>query len=256
MQVREFYPSRDKADVFCLWEGNSLVEVRDYVDATIADSSRQAYFEVDAETRARASRPGDEPERPGVMGSRRSAVMKSRSETGRLGPWVPAPSDRVIEAHERMLRASAVRSRFIETGSGGRVHVLEVGEGPPVLHLHGTNTSSLSLLPVLERLQAVRAIAADRPGFGLSEPVRVPRRRFREAAVEFVDEIADVLGLDRFAIAGNSMGGTWALWYALARPERVSRLALLGPLRCYLEPSLRCRCARWPHRCSETRWRE
>ena len=24
VQVREFYPSRDKADVFCLWEGNSL----------------------------------------------------------------------------------------------------------------------------------------------------------------------------------------------------------------------------------------
>ena len=48
VQVREFYPSRDKADVFCLWEGNSLEEVRDYVDGTMGDSSRQAYFEVDA----------------------------------------------------------------------------------------------------------------------------------------------------------------------------------------------------------------
>ena len=49
VRVREFYPSRDKADVFCLWEGDSLQEVRDYVDATMGDSSRQAYFEVDAE---------------------------------------------------------------------------------------------------------------------------------------------------------------------------------------------------------------
>jgi hypothetical protein len=49
VRVREFYPSRDKADVFCLWEGNSLEEVRDYVDATMGDSSQQAYFEVDAE---------------------------------------------------------------------------------------------------------------------------------------------------------------------------------------------------------------
>ena len=48
-QVREFYPSRDKADVMCLWAGNSLEEVRDYVDATLGDSSRNAYFEVDAE---------------------------------------------------------------------------------------------------------------------------------------------------------------------------------------------------------------
>ena len=49
VQVREFYPSRDGADVFCLWEGNSLEEVRDYVDATLGDASRNAYFEVDAE---------------------------------------------------------------------------------------------------------------------------------------------------------------------------------------------------------------
>jgi hypothetical protein len=49
VRVREFYPTRDKADVFCLWEGNSLDEVRDYVDATMGDSSQQAYFEVDAE---------------------------------------------------------------------------------------------------------------------------------------------------------------------------------------------------------------
>jgi hypothetical protein len=49
VRVREFYPTRDKADVFCLWEGNSLEEVRDYVDATMGDSSQQAYFEVDAE---------------------------------------------------------------------------------------------------------------------------------------------------------------------------------------------------------------
>jgi hypothetical protein len=48
VRVREFYPSRDKADVFCLWGGNSLDEVRDYVDATMGGSSRQAYFEVDA----------------------------------------------------------------------------------------------------------------------------------------------------------------------------------------------------------------
>jgi hypothetical protein len=49
VRVREFYPSRDKADVVCLWEGNSLEEVRDYVDATMGDSAAQAYFEVDAE---------------------------------------------------------------------------------------------------------------------------------------------------------------------------------------------------------------
>ena len=48
VRVREFYPSRDGNDVFCLWEGTSLEGVRDYVDAKMGDSSRQMYFEVDA----------------------------------------------------------------------------------------------------------------------------------------------------------------------------------------------------------------
>jgi pimeloyl-ACP methyl ester carboxylesterase len=141
---------------------------------------------------------------------------------------VQAVSADVLAAHERMLRASRARSRHLDVRSGRRVHLLEAGEGPPVLLLHGSSTSSLSLLPVLERLEDVRAIAVDRPGFGLSAPARVPRKRFRDGAVEFIDEVADALELESFALAGNSMGGTWGLWYALARPERVRGLALLG----------------------------
>jgi hypothetical protein len=49
VRVREFYPSRDRADVFCLWEGSSVEEVREYVDTTLGDASRNAYFEVDAQ---------------------------------------------------------------------------------------------------------------------------------------------------------------------------------------------------------------
>jgi pimeloyl-ACP methyl ester carboxylesterase len=149
----------------------------------------------------------------------------------------PAHSEAVLEAHERML-GTLTRGRYIRSRSGRRVFVVEAGEGPPALFLHGSNTSSLSLLPVLERLEGIQAIATDRPGFGLSDPVRVPRDRFRAAAVEFVDEIADELALERFAIAGNSMGGTLALWYALAHPERVHRLVLLGSAP--LLPGTRC----------------
>jgi pimeloyl-ACP methyl ester carboxylesterase len=127
-----------------------------------------------------------------------------------------------------MLDASPARSRRIEVGSGRGVHVIEAGEGVPLVLLHGSSTSSLSLLPLFEHLEGVRAIAVDRPGFGLSDPVRVPRERFRDTAIEFLDELVDELGLETSALAGNSMGGTWALWYALARPERVRRLVLLG----------------------------
>jgi pimeloyl-ACP methyl ester carboxylesterase len=141
---------------------------------------------------------------------------------------VSAHSDEVLEMHERMLGASVGRSRHIKVRSGRCVHVIEAGEGPPVVLLHGSSTSSLSHLPLLERLEGVRAINVDRPGFGLSEPVQVARKRFRDAAIRFVDEVMDELNLETSALAGGSMGGTWALWYALARPERVRRLVLLG----------------------------
>jgi pimeloyl-ACP methyl ester carboxylesterase len=154
--------------------------------------------------------------------------MRFRSRTDQAGEPVPAHSEEVLDAHVRMLGASAARSRRIDTRSGRRVHIIEVGQGPPVIFLHGSSTSSLSLLPLLECLEGVRAIAVDRPGFGLSEPVHVPRERFREAAIAFVDEVVAELGLQTSALAGNSMGGTWALWYALARPDRVRRLVLIG----------------------------
>lgn len=153
--------------------------------------------------------------------------MTIRSKVGQPGETVPRRSDEVFEVHERVLRDSPARSRHIEVRSGRRVHVIEAGEGPPVLHLHGGGTSSLSLLPLFEHLEGVRVFAVDRPGFGLSDPVHVPRERYRDAAVEFVDEVVDALGLETPALAGGSGGGLWALWYALAHPERVRRLALL-----------------------------
>jgi pimeloyl-ACP methyl ester carboxylesterase len=113
--------------------------------------------------------------------------MTIRSKTDPPREPVPTHSDEVVEVHERMLGDSSARGRHIEVRSGRRVPVIEAGEGPPVLFLHGSSTSSLSLLALLERLEGVRAIAVDRPGFGLSELVHVPRERFREAAIEFID---------------------------------------------------------------------
>jgi hypothetical protein len=48
-RVLQFYPSRDKNAVFCLWESNSIDELRAYADAVMGDSSENSYFEVDAE---------------------------------------------------------------------------------------------------------------------------------------------------------------------------------------------------------------
>ena len=144
------------------------------------------------------------------------------------GPQIPAHPPKLRERYDRMVQTVGARGRFIPGPRGGAVHVIEAGDGPPVVHLHGNNTSSLSHLMLLEHLTGVRTYLVDRPGFGLSDPETFPRRTFRSCAVRFVDEVLDNLGLDSAVLVGASGGGTWAIWYALDRPERVSGLVMLG----------------------------
>jgi pimeloyl-ACP methyl ester carboxylesterase len=132
------------------------------------------------------------------------------------------------EVYDRLLAGSSVRSRHVEVGTGNRVHLLEQGAGPPLVLLHGTGNPAGFLLPMLHELQGVRAIAPDRPGVGLSDPIDFPAARYRETAVAWLDRLLDTLGLDATTLLGHSGGGVWALWYALAHPDRVKRLVLLG----------------------------
>lgn len=127
----------------------------------------------------------------------------------------------------RMVRAAGVQGRFVR-GRAGRVHVIEAGDGPPVVHLHGSNTSSLSHLMLLGHPTAMHSYLVDRPGFGLSDPEAFPPDDFRQCAVRFVDELLDELRLGSAVLAGASGGGSWAVWYALNRPERVRGLVVLG----------------------------
>ena len=135
----------------------------------------------------------------------------------------------VRQVYERVLAGSSVRGRPVEVGAGGRVHLLEKGEGPPVVLLHGTGNAAGFLLPLLHELHGVRAIAPDLPGVGLSDPIELPADRYRETAVAWLDRLLDTLGLDATTLVGHSGGGVWALWYALAHPDRVRRLVLIGP---------------------------
>ncbi len=135
----------------------------------------------------------------------------------------------VRQVYERVLAGGSVRSRHVEVGAGGRVHLLEKGAGPPVVLIHGTGISAGLLLPLLNELHGVRAMAPDLPGQGLSDPIDLPRNRYRETAVAWLDGLLDALELDAAALLGHSGGGVWALWYALAHPDRVKRLVLIGP---------------------------
>jgi pimeloyl-ACP methyl ester carboxylesterase len=73
-----------------------------------------------------------------------------------------------------------------------------------------------------------RLVAPDRPGHGLSEAFVYRGVDLRQHALDFVGSLADLLGDKPLPIVANSMGALWALWFALAHPQRVSRLVLLG----------------------------
>ena len=140
-----------------------------------------------------------------------------------------AHSVELQQVYERVLARASVQRRWVDAGAaGGRVHLLERGGGKPVVLLHGTGNPAGFLLPLLEELDGVHAIAPDLPGVGLSDPAGLPPDRYREAAVAWLDRLLDTLSLDATTLLGHSGGGGWALWYALARPDRVERLVLLG----------------------------
>ena len=106
--------------------------------------------------------------------------------------------------------------------------MVTAGDGPPVVHLHGTNTSSLSHLMLAGRTPGLRSYLVDRPGCGLSDPDSFQPGHFREYAVDFVGDVLDALDLEPRVLVGASGGGIWATWYALAHPERVRGLVMLG----------------------------
>ena len=112
--------------------------------------------------------------------------------TQQKNPQAPRHPDPLRDRYNRMVRAAGAEGRFVRTRTG-RVHVIESGDGPPVVHLHGNNTSSLSHLMLLDHTTATHSYLVDRPGFGLSDPDTFPLSNFRQCAVRFVDGVLDVV---------------------------------------------------------------
>ena len=96
----------------------------------------------------------------------------------------------------------------------------------PVFFFHGIPGSRLFRPPdeVTTRL-GVRLITTDRPGSGLS--TYQPGRRIPDWPADVV-QLADHLGIRKFAVAGHSGGGPYTLACALALPERVTSAAVLS----------------------------
>jgi pimeloyl-ACP methyl ester carboxylesterase len=113
---------------------------------------------------------------------------------------------------------------------GVRVRVQQVGEGPPVLFIHGGPNSGSTWAPIIEAFGGFRCFLVDRPGTGLSDPYpEVPTpEQFNELSDGFVPDVLDGLGLERGHVVASSLGGFMALRSAAARPDRFDRMVQMA----------------------------
>ena len=107
------------------------------------------------------------------------------------------------------------------------INYVDIGEGPPLIFVHGLGGSWqnwLENLPFFARTH--RCIAPDLPGFGESElpDGEISITRYGE----LVEELLTDLGIERCAVIGNSMGGFIAVEMALKYPVAVDRLVLVS----------------------------
>jgi pimeloyl-ACP methyl ester carboxylesterase len=124
--------------------------------------------------------------------------------------------------------APATRVRRI-AWSQGETQVLELGEGAPLLLVHGGGDAAFEWATILRALaRGRRVVALDRPGHGLADAYDYRGVDLVEHAPRFLGEILDALELSTVDIVANSMGGLWSVLFALSAPERVSRLGLVG----------------------------
>ena len=135
----------------------------------------------------------------------------------------------LTEAGPPRMPAPAERAHLVTLADGRRLSCREYGDpaGVPVLfHNHATLGNRMPPLDAAATKRAgVRLLMVDRPGFGESDALEG-----RSIADWPADAVAliDELGLDRVAVLGYGIGGSFALQLAIAAPERVSVLSLVA----------------------------
>ena len=107
------------------------------------------------------------------------------------------------------------------------VRVLEIGSGRPIVFIHGSPNNAATWVPLAAELTDRRCLLLERPGAGLSTPVRRWTDHPTESAA-VLQSVADHFDLDRTDLVGSSFGGLYAYNFALARPDRVDKLILMG----------------------------
>lgn len=136
--------------------------------------------------------------------------------------------DRSIESVEAEYKTSL--SKFATLKDGTRIHYWETGNrsAPTLILVHGSYDSADTWEGWVPELASdFHIIAPDLPAHGLTGQT-VANNYTLDGMVAAVHELVEQLGLERFHMGGNSLGGVVSWRYALAHPEQVERLVLVN----------------------------
>jgi len=115
-----------------------------------------------------------------------------------------------------------------ESVRGNRCYYEEKGRGDAVILVHGYTGSSSDWETTLPAVgEKYRCVMFDQRGFGKSDSSDSPAAYHMREYVEDIAALASQLGIDRFHLAGVSMGGMIVQEFALAYQERLLSLALV-----------------------------
>jgi pimeloyl-ACP methyl ester carboxylesterase len=153
-----------------------------------------------------------------------AADMPTSTSRGGYGP-PPDSAWRRIDWQEHL--------HWIEV-AGRPVNYVEIGSGPPLLLVHGLAGSWQNWLETIPYFVGThRVLALDLPGFGES---LMPAERISIAGYgRLVDAFCEVVGVERGAVVGNSMGGFIVAEMAIQHPHRVEKLVLVSAVGLTIE---------------------
>lgn len=113
------------------------------------------------------------------------------------------------------------------------VHYNDAGSGETVFMLHGSGPGASGWSNFNRNFNVLvnagyRVILLDSPGWSKSDPVVVTSGSRSDVNAAAIKGLMDVLNIERAHLVGNSMGGINALTFALAYPERIGKLVIMG----------------------------
>ncbi|HVF83124.1 MAG TPA: alpha/beta hydrolase [Sphingomicrobium sp.] len=119
--------------------------------------------------------------------------------------------------------------RIVEAGPY-KLHVAEVGQGRPLLLIHGLagQMRNFGKAMIDNLARDYHVVRVDRPGSGYSPRLTSGRAHLAEQA-DAIAALIDELELEKPVLVGHSLGGALSLATAIRHPDKVGALALIAP---------------------------